>query len=382
VTINDGLIIDMDQSYHIYSSTSDAWQAMYQAIEQAQHSIYWEIYIFRDDEIGEKFFSLLTQKSRAGVDVKLIIDAMGSFFLREERLNKLKQAGIDVRMFRERTHRYASWWRWMYVRTHRKILVIDEKVGFIGGVNVDKRMEDWRDIHLSVRGPIVFDLLHSFAKSYVVSGGARKQVRKLFRRATKKKRLKLLSHNKIDDVGMEFVSDTPDKRISHVRRHYADLIQKAKHRIILFSPYYYPDKQLLRALWQARRRGVKIDLLLPLRTDVRLATYAAYAGFSLLNRYGVNIHFLRDMMHGKGIIVDDDRAVVGSSNLDQTSFYDNYEANLSIRNRELVQSLTKTLEGWISEAEKYEQETWNRRSWVDKLKEKIAHLLLRLWHRH
>jgi cardiolipin synthase len=113
-----------------------------------------------------------------------------------------------------------------------------------------------------------------------------------------------------------------------------------------------------------------------------LATYAAYAGFNLLNRYGVNIHFLRDMMHGKGIIVDDDRAVVGSSNLDQTSFYDNYEANLSIRNRELVQSLTKTLEGWISEAEKYEQETWNRRSWVDKLKEKIAHLLLRLWHRH
>lgn len=180
---------------------------------------------------------------------------------------------------------------------------------------------------------------------------------------------------------MELVADVPDKRMSRVRRRYAMAIRQAKHRVILFTPYYFPDRHFLRAIWQARRRGVKIDLLLPLRTDVRLATYAAYAWLHLLNRYGVKIHILRDMMHGKGMIIDDDAALVGSGNLDQTSFYDNYEANVHIRDRETVGSLTAILERWIGEAESYDPVTWEKRSVIDKIKEKIAYYLLSIWHR-
>ncbi|MEK7084154.1 MAG: phosphatidylserine/phosphatidylglycerophosphate/cardiolipin synthase family protein, partial [Patescibacteria group bacterium] len=328
--------------------------------------------IFVDDEAGSPFFDLLETKAKAGIDVKLIVDSFGSFWLSKKRMQSLKDAGVDARFFHERA-RYRGWWRMMVSRSHRKILVVDETVGFIGGVIIDRRMKEWLDIHMRVEGHIVRSLLRSFARSYMVCGGDGERVRYLLAYRFRVK--------KYTDDATELLTDNAGGSTSRVRKRYMEALLKARERVILFSPYYFPDRKFLQAMWRARKRGIKIDLLLPLRTDIRLATYAAYSFFSLMKAFGINVRLTTQMMHGKGMIVDDDEAIVGSSNLDPTSFYDNYEAGLHIRDKGFVTRLKKTVDGWMADAVGLDDMKWEKRGWRAKVKERFVSFLYRLWHR-
>ena len=361
----------VDDKYKIYSTSQQAWDAMYAAVEKAQQSIYWELYIFVDDEEGDRFFDLLEVKARAKLDVKLIVDYLGSFGLSRRRAASLRQAGVDLHFFHERKHRYRGLWRKLVSRTHRKILVVDEYIGFIGGVNIDKRMKDWLDIHMSIKGDAVRSMLRAFAKMYIICGGEKKAVKHLLK-------YKFRVAKEISDI--EFIYDDSDSKRSKARKIYTEALLKARERVILFSPYYIPDATFLKALWRARKRGVRVDLLIPFRTDVRIATYAAYTFFSLMKRYGVKVHLMRRMMHGKGVVVDDDWAMIGSSNLEQGSFHDNYEANVRLRDRLTVKKLKSTLEAWIGKSVRLEDINWEDRGWWQKKKESIAARLYRLWH--
>ncbi len=356
--------------FSVYSTTEEAWEAMYQAIRAATASIYWEMYIFIDDEAGKRFFDLLEEKARAGLDVKVIVDGLGSFRLSRTRIDSLKKSGVDIRVFYERRRRRTSWWSMFISRTHRKIAIIDESIGFIGGVNIDRRMKDWLDMHVRIEGPAVRSLLRAFAKSYVISGGDKERVRRLLQYKTRIK----------EDV-IDFIYDDAHTKESRMGKTYAEALLKARERVILFSPYYFPDKQFLRALWEARRRGIHVDILIPFRTDVRLATYAAYTWFSIMAKAGVHVHLTSKMMHGKGAVVDDDWAVVGSSNLDSTSFYDNYEANIEIKDKAMVQEVKRVALRWIKRSKILDARRWEKRSWIIRFKEYVAYLLYRIWHR-
>ncbi len=356
--------------FSVYSTTEEAWEAMYQAICAATASIYWEMYIFIDDEAGKRFFDLLEEKARAGLDVKVIVDGFGSFRLSRNRIESLKKSGVDIRVFYERRRRRTSWWSMFISRTHRKIAIIDESVGFIGGVNIDRRMKDWLDMHVRIEGPAVRSLLRSFAKSYVISGGDKERVRRLLQYKTRIKK----------DV-IDFIYDDAHTKESRMGKTYVEALLKARERVILFSPYYFPDKQFLRALWEARRRGIHVDILIPFRTDVRLATYAAYTWFSIMAKAGVHVHLTNKMMHGKGAVVDDNWAVVGSSNLDSTSFYDNYEANIEMKDKAMVRNVKQVLLRWIKKSQRLDLARWEKRSWLFRIKEKIAYILYRIWHR-
>lgn len=359
----------MNSPYQIYSSTQEAMDAMYQAILVAKKSVYWEVYTFIDDAAGKPFFNALIEKAKEGIDVKIIVDSMGSSELSDGQVKLLRDAGVDIRFFQERTKKLRGWWKRLWTRTHRKILIIDEKVGFIGGVNIKEEMRDWLDIQVRLEGKVVRSLLRAFAKSYIICGGEKKSVRSLL-----KYRFRLL-HDRA-----EFVFDDPSVSRSTARSHYSEALLKARERVILFSPYYFPDKKFLYALWHARKRGVKVDLLLPLRSDIRLMTYASYAWFTLMNKLGVKIHLTDKMMHGKGVIMDDEWAMVGSSNLEHTGFYDNYEANVRLRDRRFVKKLKNTILGWIDSTEEFNIEKWKERGWLQKTREKLAVFLYRLWH--
>ncbi len=359
--------------YQIYSTSQEAWDAMHRAIRDAKKSIYWELFIFIDDEVGRGFFDILEEKARAGVDVKIVVDYLGSFWLSRKRAQQLRKSGVDLQFFYGNKP-LRSWWRALWSRTHRKILVVDETIGFIGGVNIQAYMKDWWDIHVRVEGTIVYALLRSFAKSYIYAGGKRKNVKHLRMRA-KELRIKDL------DSDIELISEEPNQRFSRIRRYYTEAFHNAKKHIILFTPYYFPDRQFLKALWQARKRGVKVDLLLPLRGDTRVATYAAYAWFSFLLKIGVNVRLTENMMHGKGAIIDDDWAIVGSSNLDHISFYDNYEANIRIKNPLFVKSLRKTIDSWVIKSKLVDQITWERRGKWHRFKEWVSAWLYYLWSR-
>lgn len=359
----------MNPPYQIYDNTQAAMDAMYQAILSAKKSVYWEVYAFVDDEAGKPFFDLLAEKSKAGLDIKIIVDSIGSYDLSGDRVKLLRLAGVDIRFFQERTKKFRGWWKRLWTRTHRKILIIDEDVGFIGGVNIRQDMRDWLDIHVRLEGKVVRSLLRAFAKSYVICGGDKKFVRHLL-----KYRFRLL-HDRA-----EFVFDEPDEVRSVARRNYSEALLKARERVILFSPYYFPDKKFLYALWRARKRGVRVDLLLPLRSDIRLMTFATYAWFSVMNKLGVNIHLTPKMMHGKGVIMDDEWAMVGSTNLEQTGFYNNYEANVRLKDKRVVRKLKNTILKWIESTEEFNIEKWKERGWLQKMREKVAMFLYRLWH--
>ncbi len=355
-------------SYKIYSTSKEAWNSMQEAISNAQKSIYWELYIFIDDEVGKPFFDILETKAKAGVDIKIIVDSFGSFWLSNSRVKQLKTAGVDIRFFHERKKFYRGWWKRLISRTHRKILIVDEKIGFIGGVNVQKHMAEWLDIQVRVEGGVVYSLLRAFAKMYIICGGDKKEVRHL---------LKYKFRVKEDNTN--FVYDDPSGRRSNIRKKYTEAISKARERVILFSPYYNPDKKFLHALWKARKRGVKIDILIPFRSDVRIANYVSYGFFSFLEKIGVNVHLTEKMMHGKGVIVDDDWAMVGSSNIDKICFYDNYEANIHTRNKKTVKNIKNILVGWIKLSKNLKDTGWAKRGRLTKFKEKTALRLYKLW---
>lgn len=355
-------------SYNIYHTTRQAWQAMYRAIQYAKTSVYWEVYIFIDDDAGNNFLDLLKQKAQQGVDVKLIVDYWGSFWLSRRKVAELKKAGIDIIFFSPKTSFLRGLRKWITFRDHRKILIVDEQVGFIGGVNVDKKMEDWNDIHIMLKGKVVHSLLRSFAKMYIFCGGDKSNVHHLLKY---KYRIK---HNTV-----QFIYDESHHKRSTVLKKYIEAIYKARERVILFSPYYFPDKKLLRAMWAARKRGVKIDLLIPFRTDVVIAKYVAYAWFSLMHKKGVKIHLFKKMMHGKGVVVDDDWAMIGSSNLDHVSFYHTQEANVQLEDKQMVKKLRRVLERWILSSKKFDPERWGKRSWIHRIKERIATGLYRMW---
>lgn len=362
----------MNQShFYIYSTSQEAWDAMYTALEGAKKSIFWELYIFLDDNTGRRFFDLLERRAKEGIEVKLIVDAMGSgFAMPKKRVASMKEAGVDMHFFSERKHRYRGWWKQMVSRTHRKILIIDEKIGFIGGVNIDNRMQDWLDMHASIEGIAVRSLLRGFAKMYTISGGPKENVKRF---------LKYSLHGKDDQY--EIIYDDAGDNKSVTRSTYIEAFKKARSRIILFTPYYFPDKAFMYAMWRARRRGVRVDLLIPFRSDLRIATYAAYAWFSFMRVIGVKIHFTPGMMHGKGMVVDSEWAMIGSSNIDHTSFYDNYEANVKIKNKKSVERILYKLEDWLLQSDNFDYQRWKRRGWWQRLQEWTALKLYVSWHK-
>ena len=360
-----------ESKYKIYSTTQEAWSGMLKAIGNAKKTIYWEIYIFVDDETGVEFFDLLEKKASAGVDVKLVVDSLGSFWVSRKRIHSLKKSGVDLIFFNERKKRYRGWWKYLWTRTHRKILVVDEKIGFIGGVNIRKDMKDWMDINIKLEGKAVHSLLRSFAKSYIICGGEKSEVKHLFK-------YKFRVQKDISDL--EFIYDDPHIKNSSARKHYTEALLKARERVILFSPYYFPDRKFIEALWKARKRGVKVDLLIPFRSDVRLANYAAYAWFSLMKKHGVGVHLSKNMMHGKGVVVDDDWAMIGSSNIDQSSFYDLYEVNAKISDKKFVKKIKTILEKWLENSDTLDKKSWHKRGKWQQLKERIALGLYQIWH--
>lgn len=355
-------------TFLLYDSTAATWQAMYRAICHAKKSIFIEMFIFIDDESGNLFYNALERKARAGVEVRIIIDRIGSFWMSNSRITALRAAGVDVRIFNEVHGMRSNWWKRLYGRLHKKVVIIDETIGFIGGVNIAAGMRDWLDVHMEITGPTVYLLAESFARSYIICGGEEKNVQRFLLGST-------------PSAGVEFITDVPDQQRSIVAKKYADIFMRAKERIILFTPYFFPDRHFLRALRQACRRRVHVDLLLPRSTDNFLATYSGYHFLPRFRRLGAHIYFLKEMMHGKGMIIDDEAVIIGSSNMDQTSFYDNYEANLLVRDPAVVRKMKEITKKWMRNAVPFQTKEWKKRGSVHRFKEYIAYQLFRLWHR-
>ncbi|MBI5135302.1 hypothetical protein HZA86_03675 [Candidatus Uhrbacteria bacterium] len=330
--------------YRFYTKTRAAWDAMYREIASAQKSIYWECYILMDDTRRHDFYQLLQRKARSGVAVKVVVDSIGMFWGWQNRHLKesLERSGVEVLYF----NRLVPWWNpvrmrnWWFTRNHRKVLVVDERVGFLGGVNVGHAYARWFDLHVRLEGAIVQHLLRSFARSYEICGGTEPAVLTL--------RHKRMRGGWLHRAKSYYLAHVPGAGSSHLQRLYQRSFDRAKDSITIVTPYFIPHGWFLEGLARARARGVRVRVLLPKDPREKFFSLINRLSACQAQRRGIDVRFSKSssMNHSKAMLIDESEAMIGSTNIDANSIDNNFEANIVFRRRDMVRELSRIIRQW------------------------------------
>ncbi|MES2023223.1 MAG: phosphatidylserine/phosphatidylglycerophosphate/cardiolipin synthase family protein [Patescibacteria group bacterium] len=337
--------------YKFFTNSERAWQAMLEEVKLAEQSIYLEMYTFVDDIKVFNFLKLFEEKAKKGVGVKIILDSFGSSTLSKKAILGLRSSGVELLFHSHFFH-----------KTHRKILLVDEKTAFIGGVNLHKSAKRWADLAVRVRGVLVQRILRSFAKAYADCGGEDKYLLSL-RKETKfsKARTWLLEHS-------------PLKNKFYLKKIYKKALHEAKANCILVSPYFMPKLWLERELHQAVLRGVRVEILMPNISDLFWVDRVNHFYMKKMAECGVVFYLGRKMNHAKILIVDEKEALVGSNNLDILSFEFNTEIGIFIKDERAVGQVLAIINNWKKESVLFDPKTYKRK-WFDYILSPIFRLL-------
>jgi cardiolipin synthase len=308
----------------------DAYDSMEAAILTAKDHIHMEFYIFRDDDSGRRFRDLLTERANADVEVRVVVDAVGSVSLDAEFFDPLLVAGGQFqffspvnRLFRLRRPNRIDF------RNHRKILVVDGHVGFTGGINIgdeyrglDEDLGNWRDTHMRIEGPAVLGLQQAFAEDWLWTAQELLSDRRYYPSAAPE------AGDVRGTTTVAIVDSGPDRNWMAIHRIHVQAIAMAHQRVWITNPYFVPDRVMEESIVTAALRGVDVRLLVPESGDNALITMASEAHFLPLLEAGVRIFRYRGgFVHAKTLVVDRWVGTVGSANMDIRSFQLNFELN-------------------------------------------------------
>lgn len=341
----------------------ETYPAMLAALASAQHSICFETYILAADRTGDRFKAVLLERAGAGVTVRIIYDAVGSFGLPESWVDDLRRAGCEVIDFNP----IAPWRRRFRLshRDHRKIIVVDDRVAFTGGLNIANdyaAVEDggvgWHDMHCRVTGAIAHDLARMFRRTWLRCGGESYPLDPP------------AAADAPPSEGTAFVrllDNTLRRQRTTVRRAYLHVINAARQHVRIQNAYFLPDRGLRRALARAAARGVDVRIMVPGHSDVRLIEWAGRYVLRRLARRGVKIFLWRGvMMHAKTATVDALWSTIGSYNFDAQSRFNNLEVTLEILDPTTGQTLIESFERDVGNAEPFDEATWLGLPWWTK----------------
>lgn len=301
---------------------------MLSAISLAGRSVYLEMYIFEEDTKGFDFISELERKAREGLKVILILDSLGSYDLKAASVDRLRVAGVEVLFF-------SHFWK----RTHRKLLIVDEHIVFIGGVNISRHYAPWRDLQVRLSGAkFAESALQSFRKVYLSLGGKDPELL-VHRHAPTLERAKLW-----------FIEHGMQAKRNTLRRYYEEHIAAAKEHITLVTPYFIPRRWLIAQLHTAILRGVKVSVIIPSKTDHPIIDRVNYRYLSLFRNMGATCLVTPEMNHAKAMVIDDTSAIVGSHNLDALSFEHNIEGGVFFEEKHMVEQLAAIIADWKKNA--------------------------------
>ncbi|HST44244.1 MAG TPA: phospholipase D-like domain-containing protein [Luteimonas sp.] len=345
----------------------EIFPAMLEAIRGARRTLTFETYIYWAGEIGREFADALAERARNGVRVHVVVDWAGSLKMDDELLDEMKDAGVEIRHYRPL--------RWYNIgrlnnRTHRKLLVIDGRVGFIGGVGIADQWtghaqdpEHWRESHFKVEGPVVAQMQAAFNDNWIKTTG------ELLNGADYFPKLE-----PVGDIRAHLFIASPAGGSDSMHLMYLMSIAAAVETIDLSAAYFVPDELIVKALLEARRRGVRIRVLLPGEfIDSESVKLASKASWGDLLAGGVEIHEYRPtMIHVKLLIVDGELVSVGSTNFDMRSFRLNDECSLNLYDRAFAARMTEVFEADLPHATLYTLDLWNQRSLGLKLVEKFV----------
>ena len=347
----------------IYTDGPEFYPAMLDAIRSATRSVNLECYIFQPGRIADQFIDVLAERARLGVNVAVVVDALGSFNLWGRPLRRLRQAGCRVAAYQSvQWHRLAR----LNNRTHRELLVVDGRVAFIGGAGVadwwaypeKKRTKPWRDTMARVEGPIVSALQGVAAENWLECCGEIITGPEYFPPL-----------EPAGDTTAFVIKSSPSDRATASRVAFQLLMEGADHHVRIATPYFLPDRALRRALMQIARRGVAVDVIVPgPHTDQRWVRLASRRMMGRLLAAGVRVHEYRpSMMHMKILIVDELWAVLGTTNIDNRSFEHNDEINVALRDPEVAARLLRDYAQDLRDSDEITYDRWTRRPLWEKI---------------
>ncbi|MCP5158653.1 MAG: cardiolipin synthase [Gammaproteobacteria bacterium] len=340
------------------------------AIAAASHHIHLEYYTWRPDRVGTRLRDLLVEKARAGVEVRLLLDAIGSDRTDHRFLQPLQDAGAEVAWFNPIGLRRLRL-KQVNFRTHRKIVVCDGQVGFTGGINVGdehsqthRRHDAWRDTHLRIEGEPVHRLQFIFLEDWYFATDQAPFADEFFPRFA-------------ETTGhwLQIVESGPDNHRHAIAKLYFAAIAGAQRQLLLATPYFVPSEALTMALVTAALRGVDVQVLAPKHSDSRLVTAAARSYYDELASAGVTIHeYGPPMLHAKLMVVDGEIAAVGSANFDNRSLALNFEVMAVLYDAGLARHLTHSFAADLRHASRYVK-PGRRATFGQRLGEATARLL-------
>ncbi len=343
------------------------FESMLAAIASAKETIHLETYILRADRTGQEFSKILQLKAKSGVRVRLIFDSIGAMDLDAVFINRLRNTGVQILEY----HPIAPWrprWSWGR-RDHRKILVIDGKTAFTGGVNIsDDHIPlsqgggGWHDTHVRLEGPAAYELDRLFRAVWFRETG------RWFASEGHPEYLR----------GKSLVWVAANQEFLHryrIRAAYLNALRQAQREVLMANAYFLPDRRVRRALAAAARRGVSLRILVQGRSDIHSVWYAARYRYDYLLRHGVRLfEHAGSILHAKTACVDGVWSAVGSYNMDHRSLHHNLEVNLHILDKQFSQELAERLRADIEQARELTLSEWRQRPLTDKILEWFFYL--------
>ncbi|QEN04277.1 cardiolipin synthase [Thiospirochaeta perfilievii] len=365
-------IVTLNNTVWLYDSGVKLYDDILYDLKHAKSSIHMEYFIWKSDLLGYKILDILVERASKGVEVRLIFDGVGSFrriSIKYKRI--LKRAGIEFYYFLDPLAAPLKFLKFNYCN-HRKIVVIDGHIGYTGGFNIGdeyitggKHFNNWQDSHVKLRGDSVRMLQALFLTDWMNSSKERLSDRKYFPLSPA-----------TDGLPVQIAVSGPDSKWSSIHQLYFSMITNANNKIYIQSPYFIPDRSIIKALETAALSGVEVHLMMTGNPDKRLPFWTAQTYFESLLSAGVKIYlYKKGFLHSKVIIMDELISTVGSCNMDIRSFHINYEVNAVMYDKSISKKLTQSFLDNIEDCIRVKKGTYKDRKFLYKVRDSLCRLM-------
>lgn len=369
-----------NNSVDIFDKSRDFFDSLLYELKNAKNYINIQFYIFKDDVIGSEIIDILCEKAKSGVEVRLIYDAVGSRLLSEKTLLKLKKSGVKTGAFFPSLMKIVNFN--LNYRNHRKIVVIDGNIAYVGGNNIgdeylgkDPKFGEWRDTHLKLTGDCIVDLNTRFILDWRYTTQENLDLSKYF---TKSQGSNIYYNKSSNNVGIQIVSSGPDiTELDEIKYGYIKMIQKARKYIYIQTPYLILDRTLIDSLKIACLSGVDVRIMIPSKPDHPFVYWASCSYAGELLKFGAKIYTYGEnaFLHAKTIVIDDAVCSIGTANMDIRSFELNFEVNAFIYSKEVSIKQRNIFEKDITNSKQMTIDMYNSRPKLIIIKEAVSRLL-------
>ncbi|NNL81739.1 MAG: cardiolipin synthase [Winogradskyella sp.] len=361
--------LTINNQVEVLKNGEEKFKILVEDLNSAEHHIHLEYFIVKDDDLGRTILDILIEKSKDGLDIKLIVDDVGSKISSQYK-SKLKESGVKLYPFMP--VRFPKFTGKMNYRDHRKIVVIDGIIGYVGGINISNEYSNakndnyWRDTHLRIEGEAVKQLQILFLTTYnFVTSDKLKISDNYFPKC-----------NDYKTLPIQIAASGPDTDWANIMEGIFSAITNAKSYIYITTPYFIPNDEIFTAIQIAAKSGVEVKLIVPKNSDSWIAESATNSYIETMLTANVEVYqYTKGFIHTKTMVVDDIFTTIGTANFDYRSFEINFEVNAFIYDKKVTEALKSQFKLDLKDSKKLNLDGWNKRSRFLKYKESVARLM-------